>query len=287
MQYTADELKGAGTPIKNPLIAGNTYTFTLYRPQNQTGLSTYLSGSGYFTVETIGDANRHYPSSLTKLAEGTHDNPDGSNTLISSSYIFSYELNTNGSTPQTSSFTFVPDNTISIGQVMFRATGDYDMDVSPIEGGCGETENYDGGPSYPTTLDITLGSDTGTVGCLLDPLSVPDRFIVTWDGDIVIDTGYLSTPFGVSDQYNVGGTLRTNFTNQLTGREAPEGGTYPLPPGGSGNNIISSDGYPEVFVKDAPNLINFTKDNSTSAARVDVYAPMTGTGWNVRVDCPV
>ena len=37
MQYTADELKGAGTPIKNPLIAGNTYTFTLYRPQNQTG----------------------------------------------------------------------------------------------------------------------------------------------------------------------------------------------------------------------------------------------------------
>lgn len=287
MQYTADELKGAGTPIKNPLIAGNTYTFTLYRPQNQTGISENLSGSGYFTFETIGDANRHYPSSLTKLAEGTHDNPDGSNTLISSSYIFSYELNTNGSTPQTSSFTFVPDNTISIGQVMFRATGDYDMDVSPIEGGCGETENYDGGPSYPTTLDITLGSDTGTVGCLLDPLSVPDRFIVTWDGDIVIDTGYLSTPFGVSDQYNVGGTLRTNFTNQLTGREAPEGGTYPLPPGGSGNNIISSDGYPEVFVKDAPNLINFTKDNSTSAVRVDIYAPMTGTGWNVRVDCPV
>ena len=53
MQYTADELNGAGTPIKNPLIAGNTYTFLLYRPQNQTGLSTYLSGSGYFTVETI------------------------------------------------------------------------------------------------------------------------------------------------------------------------------------------------------------------------------------------
>jgi len=287
MQYTADELSQEGTPIKNPLIAGNTYTFTLYRPLNQTGISENLSGSGYFTVETIGDANRHYPSSLTKLAEGTHNNPDGSNTLISSSYIFSYELNTNGSTPQTSSFTFVPDNTIGIGQVMFRATGDYDMDVSPIEGGCGEVENYNGGPSYPTTLDFALGADTGTVGCLLDPQSVPDRFIVTWDGDIVIDTGYLSTPFGVSDQYNVGGTSRNSFTSQLLGREAPEGGTYPLPPGGSGNNIISSDGYPEVFVKDAPNLINFTKDNSTSSARVDVYAPMTGTGWNVRVDCPV
>jgi len=133
MQYTADELSQEGTPIKNPLIAGNTYTFTLYRPQNQTGLSTYLSGSGYFTFETIGDANRHYRSNATKFAEGTYGNQDGSNTLISSSYIFSYELNTNGSTPMTSSFTFVPDNTIGIGQVMFRATGDYDMDVSPIE----------------------------------------------------------------------------------------------------------------------------------------------------------
>jgi len=133
MQYTADELKGAGTPIKNPLIAGNTYTFTLYRPQNQTGISENLSGSGYFTFETIGDANRHYRSNATKFAEGTHGNQDGSNTLVSSSYIFSYELNTNGSTPQTSSFTFIPDNGIGTGEVMFRATGDYDMDVSPIE----------------------------------------------------------------------------------------------------------------------------------------------------------
>lgn len=133
MQYTADELKGAGTPIKNPLIAGNTYTFTLYRPLNQTGLSTYLSGSGYFTFETIGNANRHYRPNAIKFAEGTHGNQDGSNTLVSSSYIFSYELNTNGSTPQTSSFTFIPDNSIATGEVMFRATGDYDMDVSPIE----------------------------------------------------------------------------------------------------------------------------------------------------------
>ena len=287
MQYTAEELR-VGTPIKNPLIAGNTYTFLLYRPINQTGWNTYLSGSAYFTVETVGDVNKHYQSDLTKFAEGVFGNPDGTDPLpVSSSFIFSYGLNTGGSEPMTSSFTFVPDNTIGIGQVLFRATGNYDMDVSPIEGGCGEGEDYDGGPSYPTTLDFALGADTGTVGCFLDPLSVPDRFIVTWDGDIVIDTGYLSTPIGVSNQYNVGGTSRNSFTSQLAGREAPEGGTYPLPPGGSGNNIISSDGYPEVFVKDAPNLINFTKDNSTSSARVDVYAPMTGTGWNVRVDCPV
>ena len=285
MQYTADELSQEGTPIKNPLIAGNTYTFLIYRPLNQTGISENLSGSGYFTVETIGDANRHYPSNLTKFVEGTHDNPDGSNTLISSSYIFSYELNTNGSTPQTSSFTFVPDNTIGIGQVMFRATGDYDMDVSPLEEGCGVPTPFPGGQSYPSNINISLGGDTGTVGCVLDPIGIPDRFIVTWDGSVVIDTGYISSN---PSAYSLGGGARNSFINSLTGKTAPEGGgTYPLPPGGSGNNIIQADGYPQVFAKTAPNLINFTKDNSTSGATVDVYGPMSGTAWNVTVNCPV
>ncbi len=284
MQYTADELSQEGTPIKNPLIAGNTYTFTLYRPKSQTGISENLSGSGYFTVETIGDENRHYPSSLTKLAEGTHDNPDGSNTLISSSYIFSYELNTNGSTPQTSSFTFVPDNTIGIGQVMFRATGDYDMDVSPIEDGCGTPQNFPGGQSYPANINVSLGEDTGTVGCFLDPIGVPDRFIITWDGSVVVDTGYIS---GNPVPYDFGGNGRVGFNASLTGKVAPEGGTYPLPPGGSGNNIIQPDGYPQVIPRTVPQLINFTKDNNTSGAKVEVYGPMSGTGWTVRVNCPV
>ena len=166
MQYTAEELR-VGTPIKNPLIAGNTYTFTLYRPKNQTGWNEYLSGSAYFTVETVGDVNKHYQSSLTKFAEGVFGNTDGTDPLpISSSYIFSYGLNTGGSEPMTSSFTFVPDNTINIGQVLFRATGHYDMDVSPLEDGCGVDQLYDGGPNYPTTLDISLGAAPGTVGCL-------------------------------------------------------------------------------------------------------------------------
>ncbi len=284
MQYTADELSQEGTPIKNPLIAGNTYTFTLYRPKNQTGISENLSGSGYFTVETIGDENRHYPSNLTKFVEGTHDNPDGSNTLISSSYVFSYELNTNGSTPQTSSFTFVPDNTIGIGQVMFRATGDYDMDVSPIEDGCGTPQNFPGGQSYPANINVSLGEDTGTVGCFLDPIGVPDRFIITWDGSVVVDTGYIS---GNPVPYDFGGNGRVGFNASLTGKVAPEGGTYPLPPGGSGNNIIQPDGYPQVIPRTVPQLINFTKDNNTSGAKVEVYGPMSGTGWTVRVNCPV
>lgn len=284
MQYTAEELR-VGTPIKNPLIAGNTYTFTLYRPENQTGWNEYLSGSAYFTVETVGDVNKHYQSSLTKFAEGVFGGTDGTDPLpVSSSFIFSYGLNTGGSEPMTSSFTFVPDNTISIGQVLFRATGNYDMEVSPIEDGCGTPQNFPGGQSYPSNINISLGEDTGTVGCFLDPITVPDRFIVTWDGSVVVDTGYISSN---PSSYNFGSSGRNSFNSSLTGRIAPEGGTYPLPPGGSGNNIISSDGYPQVFARTIPGLINFTKDNSTSGATVDVYGPMTGTSWTVRVNCPV
>ena len=286
MQYTAEELR-VGTPIKNPLIAGNTYTFLLYRPINQTGWNTYLSGSAYFTVETVGDVNKHYQSDLTKFAEGVFDNPDGTDPLpVSSSFIFSYGLNTGGSEPMTSSFTFVPDNTIGIGQVLFRATGNYDMDVSPLEEGCGVPTPFPGGQAYPTTLNFELGPDTGTVGCLLDPFGFPDRFIINWDGNIVIDTGYLTDNSGVT-RYNIGGDRRQVFINSLLGKTAPEGGTYPLPPGGSGNNIILSDGYPQCFEKTWPTPVNFTKDNSISGATVDVYGPMPGTSWNVTVNCPV
>lgn len=286
MQYTAEELR-VGTPIKNPLIAGNTYTFLLYRPINQTGWNTYLSGSAYFTIETVGDVNKHYQSNLTKFAEGVFDNPDGTDPLpVSSSFIFSYGLNTGGSTPMTSSFTFVPDNTIGIGQVLFRATGNYDMNVSPLEDGCGIPTPFPGGQAYPTTLNINLGSDIGTVGCVLDPFGFPDRFIANWDGNIVIDTGYLTNQAGVT-RYNIGGDQRQTFINSLLGKTAPEGGTYPLPPGGSGNNIILSDGYPQCFEKTYPTPVNFTKDNSESSVTVDVYGPISGTSWRVTVNCPV
>lgn len=285
MQYTAQELNQAGQYIKNPLIAGTPYTFSLFRVPNSTGASPTLSGSGYFTYETVRDANGFYASPIPLRALGTHENADGANTLISSSYIFSYELNTNGSTPQTSSFTFTPDIDIPISGVMFRATGDYDMMAMPIEDSCGTPQNFPGGQSYPTTLNISLGTSTGTVCCLLDPLGIPDRFIVTWDGGIVIDTGYISSN---PTLYSLGGGSRATFINSLTGKIAPEGGgTYPLPPGGSGNNIIQADGYPQVFARTAPSLINFTKNTSTSTATVDAYGPISGTGWSVRVDCPV
>ena len=84
MSYTADELKGAGHLLKNQMLGGGTYTFILYRPKNQTGQSPYLSGSGYFTFETVRDSDGFYPTSTSPLASGTKTSISGSNTLIES-----------------------------------------------------------------------------------------------------------------------------------------------------------------------------------------------------------
>ena len=284
MPYTADELKGAGHLLKNQMLSGGTYTFILYRPQNQTGESPYLSGSGYFTFETVRDNNGFYPSGTSTLASGTKVNISGSNSLIESPYIFSYELNTNSNTPQTSSFTFIPEVDVPVSGAYLRATGDYDMYISPETEVCGLTVGYSGGPNYPTSLESILGAQTGSITLTTDPYSsIPDRWIVTWDGNIVIDTGYISP----SSAYGFGGGSRTTFNNSFTGKTAPEGGVYPLPPGGTAPNIIESDGYPRVNITPTGTQYTFNKTNSSSVVSIDVYAPTPGTLWRHRLSCPV
>ena len=286
MQYTADELYGAGTPIKNILLAGGDYTFTIYRPPNTTGKSTSLSGSGYFTYETVRDANGFYSSTIDPLALGSQVSISGSNSLITSSYIFSYELNTNSNTPNTSSFIFTPDNDVLTGNVMFRATGDYDMYVSPEVEACGIQQNYvQNTPSYPTFLESILGSTTGVVTLTPVPFGIPDRWVIDWNGSNVIDTGYISTS---PTLYNEGGNRRITYIQAgLIGKQVPElaiGQVYPQPQGGTFPNVIASDGYPVINPITAA---FFSKDAITSVADVKVYGPFQGTAWSSTLSCPV
>ncbi|MCH9715946.1 MAG: hypothetical protein K0U52_02520 [Gammaproteobacteria bacterium] len=284
MSYTADELKGAGHLLKNPMLGGGTYTFTLYRPKNQTGVSQNLSGSGYFTFETVRDAKGFYPQGTLPLALGTKINISGSNTLVESPYVFSYELNTNSNTPMTSSFEFIPSVDVPISGAYLRATGDYDMYISPETEACGIPTTYSSGPNYPTVLESVLGSGTGTVTLTTDPrATIPDRWRVQWDSSIVIDTGYISP----SGNYGFGGTSRNSFNNSLIGRIAPEGGTYPLTPGGTFPNVIEPDGYPRVNITPRGTQYTFNKNNATSSAIVRVYGPTTGTLWDSTLSCPV
>lgn len=142
---------------------------------------------------------------------------------------------------------------------------------------CGTTSTYTGGSSYPTPNTVTLGSSTGTVSLAFNAQNVPDRFIVQWNSNYVIDTGYR----GVSN-YNFGGSLRSTFTSSLSGLVDPITGlTYP----NTGQWPI--DGYPAV-VSPGNGTAIFSKNTSLSTtANVFVYAPIAGTAWTFTLSCPV
>jgi len=97
--------------------------------------------------------------------------------------------------------------------------------------------------------EIDLGTDTGTVNLTYDAYSIPDRFIVTYDGVDVIDTGLV----GVSgDQYELDGTL---VSVTVVG---PGAGTA-----------------------------SFTKSNALPrTAILKVIAPYQGTEWECNLGCP-
>lgn len=141
---------------------------------------------------------------------------------------------------------------------------------------CGTVTSYSGGESYPTIETVTLGSNTGSVDLAYDSITLPDRFIVRWNGGIVIDTGYT----GLLD-FDFGGSLRSTFTTTLTGRIDPITlNTYP------DFTTYPDDGYPRVLSY-GPNITSFNKTLATPiTATVEVYAPMFQTSWNFTLGCP-
>ena len=168
----------------------------------------------------------------------------------------------------------------------------YTTEVCDIEFGVEQ-----GGEAYPDIRSVNLGRGTGEVSIDFQAFVAPERFIVKYDNVIVIDTGYIG-----SLDYTIGGSLRTQFNNSLTGKIDPVIGLpYPLTPGGSGRTEIASDGYPIVSAPNPPpynpdssippqpgqETQSFIKDKTeVTNAILEVYAPQTGTGWLVEFGCP-
>jgi len=120
--FTGKQLSGAGTPIP-ALIAGNVYNFRLLTPQS-------LSGSGYFTMETVRDADGRYDSTKPTNAIGTYDFATGGNAIetpVTSSYIMSGDVTP--TSDRTGSFIFVPTENIVAGSSMLRTTGDIKLEL--------------------------------------------------------------------------------------------------------------------------------------------------------------
>ena len=118
--YTAQQLSGAGIPIE--AISGQT-TFTLTKPSN-------LSGSAYFTIETVKNSSGNYASKPTNAlgTYATFTNGVDINTLVTSSYISSVVIDGNSTG---GSYKFTPASNVAISSSMLRATGGMTLNLSP------------------------------------------------------------------------------------------------------------------------------------------------------------
>lgn len=116
--------------------------------------------------------------------------------------------------------------------------------LSPIN--CGEMGTISGGYGF-TRTDVLLGEKTGTVTFNYQAFSMPDRFIVVYDEEIVIDTGYRG---------------KTNW-----------------------NPYLNDMGYPNVS-GDMEGSASFEKTTTTKIASVFVHGPLSMTGWEFTLSCP-
>ena len=143
---------------------------------------------------------------------------------------------------------------------------------------CSDTK-YGGGQAYPKSFCFDIGTDTNKVVPLnFNAINYPDRDIVRFDNNFVIDTGYVG-----ATEYGYGESLRGDFISTLLGKIDPISGLiYP------NVNILNteSDGYPIVFGSRVTSR-NFVKNTSTNIVYVDVYAPMTTTQWSFSLGCGV
>tara|TARA_R110000803_G_C11934923_1_gene315846 strand:- start:78 stop:797 length:720 start_codon:yes stop_codon:yes gene_type:complete len=152
---------------------------------------------------------------------------------------------------------------------------------------CGNQFSFSGGTVYPATFLLQFGAGTGTVTVNSNALTIPDRMIIEYNGEVAIDTGYRggSAPSctGTCYFYDYGGANRTDFTDSLTGLTDPITNTvYP--------DIVTSgfapDGYP--YVTYPGTMTNTFEKNAyfISQAILKVYGPMGGTFWTIDVSCP-
>lgn len=153
------------------------------------------------------------------------------------------------------------------------------ISVLPVING-GQAVNFSGQNAYPAIQSINLGQSVGNTLLTYDAYGVPDRFVVYYDNKVAIDTGYR----GEASYYNIGGANRSAFNASLTGKQDPvTGGTYPLSTSIAG---IQSDGYPEVIAP-GRGSITFNKNlANVTSADIKVYAPMSGTAWELTMGLP-
>lgn len=142
---------------------------------------------------------------------------------------------------------------------------------------CNVVNEYSGGNSYPTTVSINLGPNTGTFSLIYSPLNVPDLFRVIYNGQ-----NYVTKYRGITN-YNTDLMLGFQFAKSLDGKYDPTtGGVYP-----NYSYYPENNGFPLVLSGYMNHVMTIPKPNaSPQTCIVEVYAPLPDTGWYFEVTCP-
>ena len=131
-----------------------------------------------------------------------------------------------------------------------------DAYVPPVGTACGGTATFGGGNAMPSAQDWVLGDSLGVVTVHFYTYGVPDRLQVWFDGNVILNTGYVGTDT-VTNQNNLNSALATY---------------------GSSSEYIQPGG-PKLTA-------SFYKNSSTPTAKVQVFGPNAGTAWNYWISCP-
>ncbi len=143
-----------------------------------------------------------------------------------------------------------------------------------------------GAYAYPQQFTIYLGPEVGNVGLTFDAKSMPDRFIVEYDGEVVVDTFYRGSALYGNHELE----YRAFFINDLQGRIDPIiNEQYPIPeplrPEYS-EFIDPIDGFPKI-VGGGGGSASFDKiTTEPTEAIVSVYGPSIDTLWDFTLHCP-
>ena len=213
--YNPNQFRGTGTPIE-ALASGSTYNFAI---------TSSISGSTYFTLETVRNSIGTYDSASATTARGTFGNFSGVTGLVSSSYIFSIVVPPGGGR-----FSFTPSTNITAGSALLRGTGNGKVVVSASPNPL-VLLHYDPSVSYAgtgtTLVDLSGNGNNGLIGG--SPaytasgggfFTFADDYILTPDLDQVItaadeahtvEAWIYPTDNGVVTSYLGGATINANY----------------------------------------------------------------------------
>ena len=165
-----------------------------------------------------------------------------------------------------------PDDTVSVGGNAPNAPVIQRPNVP-----CDQQAVFSGEQVYPAKQPFDIGEDIGDVTFRFNANKVPDRFLVVYDGDVILDTGFRGDRL-----FNVVGTMeRGEFCKSLKGMsDAITGKKYPY-----ADASHLADGFPRVIYPGSGRL-TFAKGKALpSSADVLVYAPHQETGWECLIQC--